>query len=228
MTSSSRGKRPAGADLLSDLLAALDPDLVTGQVMRPIQWAMQTFSCSETERASPDQFLEIAGRFLCHLYRHGRHVAMQLSEREAKAMALELLEAHYEGSLGPVYAGAMLDAIRPAGPGLEAVLTGLAQIVARREIERRAAAVLVRLVNPADWSTQRMLVEELVSCLGPSLPAHLADRSLDSLVSAYGELVRLFLQAQGFLRASQPPPKLKRHFRFRRYMGRGNRRGGRR
>lgn len=91
------------------------------------------------------------------------------------------------------YGGAVLDATRPEGPGLDAVLTELAQIVARREIQRRAAALLVRLVNPADWSTQRMLVEELVSCLGPSLPAHLADRPLDSLVSAYGEFLRLFL-----------------------------------
>ena len=99
----------------------------------------------------------------------------------------------------------VLDATRPEGPGLEAVLTELAQIVARREIGRRAAAVLVRLVDPANWATQRMLVEELVSCLGPSLPAHLADRPLDSLVSAYGELVRLFLQAQGFLGASHYP-----------------------
>lgn len=120
-------------------------------------------------------------------------------------MALELLEAHYEGSMASGYGGAVLDATRPEGPGLEAVLTELAQIVARREIGRRAAAVLVRLVDPANWATQRMLVEELVSCLGPSLPAHLADRPLDSLVSAYGELVRLFLQAQGFLGASHYP-----------------------
>ena len=74
-----------------------------------------------------------------------------------------------------------------------------------RQIMDTGQALLVCLVNPADWATQRMLVEELVSCLGPSLPAHLADRPLDSLVSAYGQLLRLFLQTQGFLASSRHP-----------------------
>lgn len=193
------------SSLVSDLVSALDPDRLTGQVMRPIQSAMETFSCSKAEPLRPDRFLEIVGRFLCHLYRQGRHVPMQLSEPEGKAIALELLETHYEGSMASGYGGAVLDATRPEGLGLDAVLTELAQIVARREIVRRSLAVLVCLVNPADWAAQRMLVQELVSCLGPSLPAHLADRPLDSLVSAYGELLRLFLQTQGFLGASRHP-----------------------
>ena len=43
---------PLGSGILPDLLAALDPDPLTGQVLRPIQSAMETFSCPTAARRS--------------------------------------------------------------------------------------------------------------------------------------------------------------------------------
>jgi len=82
------------------LLAALDPEQLVREVVGPIQMAVESFAGPEKEPTGHREFLEVLGDFIRHLYWHAGGVPVQLSNQEAKAEAVGLLEEHYEGVIG--------------------------------------------------------------------------------------------------------------------------------
>lgn len=190
-----------GRSLLKVLQEALNRDRVQQKTFQPVEAAASTFPYPSSEPSGLAEFTDVVGDFLHHLSWHGRSTKVRLSRHDGKATAVSLLERHYEGVLSAGHAGAFLDASRPEGPGLRAVLQEMAGIVAKEELRHRSGGILVRLVNPLDWHTQKELVEEMLFLLGPDLPPLLAERPVDSLVPAYLELLDLLLQTEGFLDA---------------------------
>jgi len=184
---------------LEGLLQALDPEEMIRSTVEPVQRAAATFPIPETEIIEGDEFLATAGRFVQHLYWRGRSTPVQLSESEARARALSLLESHYDGGLGGGYAGALLDGTRPEGAGIGSVLWQLAGTVAQEELQHRVTALLAVEVPADDWWAQRRLVVDILARLSPSLPPHLAERAVGSLVTVWVELVMLLLEIEGFL-----------------------------
>jgi len=184
------------------LLAALDPEQLVREVVGPIQMAVEDFPRPDREPTSHPDFLETAGAFIRHLYWRAKHAPVKLSDREAKAEAVHLLEEHYQGVIGFGYVGALLDATRPEGPGLDAVLAELGEIIATKELLKLTTSTLVRLVNPTDWATKRRLVGEFLELLGPTLPRPLTEQPPDSLVSAYVDLLATYLEVERFVLAS--------------------------
>ena len=191
MTSSTEG--------LERLLQVLDPEELTRTTVEPVQRVAATYPIPESEIISRDEFLATVGRFLQHLYWLGRSTPLQLSAAEARARALSLLEGHYDGGLGGGYAGALLDGTRPEGAGIGAVLWQLAAIVAQEELQHRVTAVLAAEVPADDWWAQRQLVVEILTWLKPSLPPHLAERPVASLVSVWVEMLMLALGIEDLL-----------------------------
>ena len=106
--SSNDGRCPPDLNLVTSLLAALNHDQLTLEVAGPIQLAMDTFQCTPMQVANQDEFLEIVGGFVQHLYWHGRLAPLRLSSMQAKSRALHLLEEQYEGVTASGYAGAGL------------------------------------------------------------------------------------------------------------------------
>ena len=207
-------ERPSSSrlELLEHVAAALQADLLAHKVIAPIELAMGTFEMPPACVSNRDEFLEIIGDFVQLLYWQGSGTPLRMSATQARARALQLLEEQYEGVLASGYVGAYLDATRPEGPGLGAVLATLAGLVAKEQVQQRTTSVLVRLISPTDWATQRRVVEQLVSCLGPCLPSHLAERPVASLVSAYRELIELYLRAEGYICAHWPVTQTLRAF----------------
>ena len=187
------------SELLGQVAAALNPDALIQKVQGPIELAMNTFEMPQACVSNRDEFLDVAASFVRHLYWQGSGTPVRMSTMQARARALQLLEKQYEGVLASGYAGAYLDATRPEGPGIGAVLATLGGLIAEEQVRQQTSSALVRLVNPADRATQRRLVEQLILCLGPCLPKYLTERPADSLVSAHAELLALFLQSEGFL-----------------------------
>ena len=190
------------SELLGQVAVALNPDALIQKVQGPIELAMGTFETPQACVSNRDEFLDVAASFVRHLYWQGSGTPVRMSTMQARARALQLLEKQYEGVFASGYVGAYLDATRPEGPGLRAVLATLAGLVAKEQVQQRTTSVLVRLISPTDWTTQHRLVEQLMFSLGPSLPRHLAERPTESLVPAYRELVAVFLQSEDFLAAS--------------------------
>ena len=199
MTSSTEDLGSTTSGVLTALLQALDPEGLTRTTVEPVQRAAATYPMPETEIIKGDEFLATAGRFLQHLYCQGRSMPVQLSELEARARALSLLEERYDGGLGEGYAGALLDGTRPEGTGIGAVLWQLVGIVAQEELQHLVIAVLAEKVPADDWWAQRQLVRQILARLSPSLPSHLAERPVDSLVSVWRDLMLLVLEIESFL-----------------------------
>ena len=197
--SSSDGACSSSLQLLDCLSEALNPVVLTQQVLEPIERATDDFQSTLALGDTRDGFLTVMGDFVAHLFWEGMFPPVQMSPTHARTKALQLLEDQYEGVFATGYAGAYLDATRAEGPGLGAVLVELASLIAKEQIGRRGASVLAILINPGDWAGQLRLVEQLIVRLGPHLPPHLAGRPAESLVSAYRELLALFLEAEGFL-----------------------------
>ena len=199
MTNSTEDLGSTTSGVLTALLQALDPEALTRTTVEPVQRAAATYPMPETEIIEGDEFLATAGCFLQHFYWRGRSMPVQLSELEARARALSLLEERYDGGLGEGYAGALLDGTRPEGAGIGSVLWQLAGIVAQEELRHRVTAVLTEKVPADDWWAQRQLVGQILARLRPSLPPHLAERPVDSLVSVWRDLILLVLEIEGFL-----------------------------
>ena len=64
------------------------------------------------------------------------------------------------------------------------------------------AGKLLQLLNPGDWHGQREVVEQIVKRMGATLPAHLAERPVASLVPAVRELLDMYMNVEGFFQAN--------------------------
>ena len=189
----------AGKDRLDRVVRALDLQGLALEVQGRIHRAAMGFDCDEMAHLTAAAFLELVGEFMRHLFWNGRGIPMRLSLNEGRARAVELLDAHYEGTLAPGYAGAYLDATNTAGPGIAAVLAELERVIIQGEIGHRLTGTLIQLVNPADWAGNRDLVKQLMNRMGALLPDHLTERPTDSLVPCCRELLELYLNAEGFI-----------------------------
>ena len=204
MTSSDSKARPE--KVLDTLLDALSQDRVSAEVDEWIDHAVSSFEFPTKDPESQQAFLDILGRFVAHVYKHGLSLPQALNPSQARAEALRLLEEGYMGQHASGYGAALLDALTTRQAGVSVVLHSLGEIL--KELERRKYAqwVFTSHVDPLDWHATCRLVEVVLERCQPYLPPGILDCPPAQLVDDYPYLVADHIRTNGLFMAVDSGP----------------------
>jgi hypothetical protein len=183
--------KPKATALLNEVLQLTEEAYLHLRIDEPIEKAAAGF---EAERVAPmthKAFVELTSAFVHHVYEHGLSTWQGLSDAEARAEAIAILEEGYQGAHGRGYYTAFLDASNPGPDGVEFVLARMADLIILRARETHIRWVFATRIELLDWPKRRVLAETLFKrwepFLGPGLlrlsPARLAHH-LPELITA--------------------------------------------
>ncbi|MCK4341194.1 MAG: hypothetical protein KAY37_05660 [Phycisphaerae bacterium] len=162
-------------EILDCLTAELDEGHLHRIIDARIDDAMSRFPWADGSCKSQRDLLEIAGRFIGHLYRYGLRTPQILTRGQARAEAVSLLERAYRSAEDAGYEAALLDAVGSDGPGLDGVLAQIAEAVKRKERSSYIRWVCTKHLIPCGWYTRCMIAEQLLAYYGPFLPKRIRE-----------------------------------------------------
>jgi len=181
------------------LAIALSDETVRERVDGPLEAATESFQDAPESVSTQEAFLQAVGKFVQHLYCHGLPAPRGLSDSQARAEAIELLDNGYRNATDFNYEAALLDAILSPSNGIDSVLAQLAETIKERERRRYRLLVLVRDLEPLAWPAKRAVAERLLSWLRPVLPLELANRQPAQLVNEILDLITRHIQTDSLL-----------------------------
>ena len=217
MRSSCRDESPQG--WLRRVCESLDEETLRRTFDDPIDEAAAGFLLDATACTSHRQFLDVAGRFVAHLYGNALPVPVHLTEAQARAEALYILESGYPSESGERFDDAYLHAVDALFDGVAQVLHTTKEVIRARLHQDYLEGVLETELGPLDWKMRREIAVLLVRELWDYLPDNLRNQSVRSMTETIEDLVKVVSQMRGMpvlgmpakadedetARAAQPP-----------------------
>jgi len=183
------------ATIINRMAELLDEEHIAALIDRPIDIALEQFSCDDAAGHSHDQFHRTITEFIQHLHKIAFPGSRSLLSSQSHDEAVALLEQAYQGTYSDGYYAAVQDAADPLQSGMEVVLARLADLIKVHRRDMYARWVIARHIDPLDWDTQCALVATLIGCCGEWLPVQLLSCKPSQLVDTIPELLTMWLAA---------------------------------
>lgn len=198
--------RERAEKVVAAMRGELDPRHIAKLIDEPLDRAVAGFRFERTTALTTRQFHRLIAEFVAHLYARGVAPARRLTPDQAAAEAIALLDLGYQGTYEDGYDGAFLDAVTPAGSGIDSALARLAEVVKARRRYLYRQWVLARHIDPHDWPLRCAIAalllesrpEEADPALSVSRPERFADlipELLDNELSTAATLDQLLANA---------------------------------
>jgi len=186
-------------------------DLLNDEQMRraidePIDAAATVFRPEEKPTVTHRHFHQAIAGFVRHVYKHGVPLPKMLSQSQASAEAISLLEASSQSAEASGYEAALLEAMNPAQNGLELVLAGLAESIKTQERRKYVEWVFASALGPLGWQKRCQVAEQLRDRLRPFLPPMLQQCTAAQLADEIPALITIDLGTISLLRRIPSPP----------------------
>lgn len=178
-------------DVLKRLLSLLDMGQIQRAVDEPLEEAASAFKDNAEGPVTQRLLLEIAGRFIAHIYARGLRFPQALSVVQAQAEALWLLQSGYVAAYEKGYSAALVDATDASVKGIEVVLAALVQIVRTRERDKYVNGILNSIQDPLDWKTKCLVATGLFERLHRFLPEKAAHFTPGQLADEWAYLFEI-------------------------------------
>ena len=175
--------------ILDKLSALLCEERIAKEVDEPIDLAAHTFRLKITIPINYSKFNQVIAAFVRHLYRNGAALSHGLSEQEALAEAIFLLEGHYQNEEAKGYDKALLDAVGTDIEGFELVLYRLADAIKTVERKKYIQWVFVDNFFHLGWELKQRIVSFYLKQNEVYLQTPLIDLNPVRLVDHFCELL---------------------------------------
>jgi len=173
--------------VLERLFDLLNDKRIAKEIDEPIDLAVHTFQLKITLPITSSEFKRIITTFVRHLYKKGLRLSQNLSEPEAFAEAIFLLERYGQNEESIGYDGALLNAVGTNMEGFELVLSQLAESIKTAEREKYIAWVFADNYFHLSWELQRSIVSCYLKQNEAVLPAKLLNLGPARLVDHFPE-----------------------------------------
>ena len=185
MTNSEDIKRATA--VIEKILELTDEEYLQHRIDRPVEKVLAAFEYDSNASINHIYFIDVVGDFVRRIYLHGPGISQDLSQSQASAEALFIIENAFGSHDVQGYDAAIVDAFND----FESILTRMAGFIIARSRERHIRWVYATCIDPSDWPTKCLIAEILIETWKPFLPpsilscapAQLAD-SLPQLFSA--------------------------------------------
>lgn len=139
----------------------------------PLDAAASSFRLEEQPDITHVLFQRAIGDFVAQVFEHGPALPQRLSPQQARAEAIALLDAGYQGAHSSGYEAALLDAMDPALDGMMLVLAQLTETIKTLERQKYTRWVFTETLAPLDWRSRCRIAEVLLDRLQAFLPPDL-------------------------------------------------------
>jgi hypothetical protein len=186
---------------ISDLLAR---ERLRREIDEPIDLARDSFSVDTKEDTSGKSFHKALAAFAQHLFTRGLKIEQRLTNKEALATAIEILQQGYQSEHGSGYDAAYFDAVMPHQNGIEYVVWQMAELVKTAERTKYVRSALSTCIDPTDWEAKCRLTEFLLKRLEPTLPPEILQVSVERMAADWQDLLLTYVDPSGMLHRYLP------------------------
>jgi len=177
-------------EIIETLLKLLCPERVYRDVEQPIDKTSAEFQAITDSTMTYTIFNEIIADFVKLIYGNALRFPRMLSDREALAEAIHLLDKFTDAE-GPDRYGAILSIVITGGPEeLNKILFQLAEIIKDIERQKYNRWVFTCHFQNLEWKRQCHIVSSYKESLRQSLPEELQRLKPEQLVDYFEELIR--------------------------------------
>lgn len=188
----SEWKRKANA-IIEEVLEKTVEEYLQSRIDEPIEKAAASFDFDQDSPITHQTFIQVITDFVRNVYKQGLNLGQEMSEREASAEAVAILEEGYQAAYSRGYYAAFLDALNPNLNGLEYVLVQMAGCIIAMARAKYIRMVCASRMELADWPTRCLIAETLLNRWGSSLPQNLRGCSPAQLAHHLSQLINLEL-----------------------------------
>ena len=178
----------------------IDEDYLYRLIDKPIEEAVVDFTFDRKAPLTHQAFIRIIGDFVHHINKNGSRLRQKLSVTQARAEAVAILEAGYQGSHASGYDAAFLDVLNPKLDGYEFVLSQIAEIIKGMSRQRHIKWVYSSRIAPLDWPTRYRIAEILLKHWRPFLPLNISQCSPAQLADHLPDLIEVLRSTDGTVR----------------------------
>jgi hypothetical protein len=182
---------------LRRMCESLDEEALRRTIDDPLDEAAAGFQRDETACTYHRQLLDVTGCFVAHLYRNALPVPVHMTEEQARAEALYILESGYPSESGERFDDAYSHAIDPLFDGVAQVLDTVKEIIRARLHQDYLEGILETELGPLDWRTKREITVLLVRELWNYLPDNLRGQSITSMTEILEDLLKVASKIRG-------------------------------
>lgn len=161
--------------VLDTLFDLLSPERIAEEVDVPIDRAENAFQMARGAPSTYSDFNRLISAFVRHLFRCGLRLPRNLSNRQALAEAINLLDTGYQNENARGYECAMLDAFDSNSTGIGLVISQLTESIKAVEREKYTDWVFANIFSHLDWNSRKGIVAVYLKKYAKILPAELLD-----------------------------------------------------
>jgi len=178
--------------LIDEIFELTNDETIRVLIDEPIEKALADFNFEFKDPLNYQTFIHYTGSLITALYKNISWSLQKLSDDQACAEAISILETDYQGSNATGFYAAFLDACNPLLNGPEFVLLQLSEIIKARLKMKYTRWVYVSRIECADWVTRCSIAEILIEQWKPFLPLEILMCSPVQFAGHIPELINIF------------------------------------
>jgi hypothetical protein len=186
--------------ILDTIINLLNEDRVVREIDEPIDLTVKAFQIKTKLPLSHSDFNRVIAEFVRRIYQKGLRLPRHLSDQEALAEAVSLLENYYQGINSSGYDDALLDAAGNDQEGLGYVLSQLAESIKAVEREKYVHWVFFSTIDQSDWEIRRRITATYLTKYRFFLSPELKDMEPAWLVDHFQGLISNLVSMRSLLK----------------------------
>jgi hypothetical protein len=186
--------------ILDTIINLLNEERMAREIDEPIDLTVKAFQIKTELPLSHSDFNCVITDFMCRIYQKGLRLPRHLSDQEALAEAVSLLEKYYQGFNSRGYDGALLDAGGNHQEGLGYVLSQLAESIKAVEREKYVKWVFFSTIDQSDWEIRRHITATYLTKYRFFLSPELKDMDPAWLVDHFQGLIFNLVSTRSLLK----------------------------
>ena len=177
--------------LIDEIFELTSDETIRVLIDEPIEKALVDFNFELKDPLNYQTFIHYTGSLITALYKNISWSLQKLSDDQACAEAISILETDYQGSNATGFYAAFLDARNPLLNGPEFILFQLSEVIKARLKMKYTRWVYVSRIECADWITRCSMAETLIERWKPFLPSDILICSPVQFADHIPELVNI-------------------------------------
>ena len=181
--------------ILDRVLKLLDDEIIQRTIDLPIREATAGFEFHKIEHITYERFIKEIGKLIQHVYLNGLNTKRKLTQKQAEAEAISVLQMGYQSAYGKGFYAAYLDSQNNNFDGLEFILNQISEIIVQMTRDRYVHWVITTQIQSLDWHIRCRMVETFQKAQLSNLPQTLKNCPPAMFADHLPDLIKVLITA---------------------------------
>ena len=181
--------------ILDKALKLLDDEIIQRTIDLPIREATASFEFQKVEHITYERFIKETGKFIQHVYLNGLVTKQKLTQKQAEAEAIAVLELGYQSAYGKGFYAAYLDSQNNNHDDLEFILNQISEIIIQGTRKLYVHWVITTQIQSLEWHIRCRIAETFQKPQSSILPQTLKNCSPAMFADHLPDLINVLITA---------------------------------